>query len=356
MFFFFSPRYSFSRNCLLTTEKQCGVTVGHSLCRRYVTHIYCFQPYKHNHVKSETNLLSIKKHLPSSDENSAHYFSAYFAMLRSIFVSLAYTVLAAQGLCTREKLDVATSRYIAAQSTGQLGWLQIVLSSNATYTENLAKVDIMHNSTLNQQLKIDHAHTIIDTTLCATFSELIITSTANPYIIGIQIRFDTSGNITSIDSIVTTTGDLFFSQFSPSHMLHQVLLEDWEPLPADKRDTRATIQAAADAYYDVFSNHSIPVPWGTPCTRIEGGSLEANGDCNTGIPDTTFRTVDRRYVIDETVGSVNIVSNFGSLGPDSHEFRIEGGKIVRIHSMTLCRPNFNCGLPMPDALAQPATS
>jgi hypothetical protein len=69
-----------------------------------------------------------------------------------------------QSLCTRDKLEVATGRYIAAQSTRQLSWLQVVLSSNATYTENLAVLDIAHNSSLNQSLKIDHAHTIVATT------------------------------------------------------------------------------------------------------------------------------------------------------------------------------------------------
>jgi len=77
-------------------------------------------------------------------------------------------------------------------------------------------------------------------------------------------------------------------------MLHQVLLEDWSQLPPEKRDTRVVLQAAGDAYFNVFTNHSIAVPWGTPCTRLEGGSLDADGDCSTGIPDATIRTIDRR--------------------------------------------------------------
>ncbi|KAE9369768.1 hypothetical protein N431DRAFT_443395 [Stipitochalara longipes BDJ] len=274
----------------------------------------------------------------------------------TLFIFYAYARLA-QSLCVRGTLELATSRYIATQSTGQLGWLQTVLNPNATYTENLALVDI-NNSTLNQPLKIDHIHTLVDSTLCATYSELIITSTTNPHNIGVQIHFDTHGNITSIDSIVTTIGDLFFSQFTPSHTLHQVFLEDWTTIEADTRDTRSVIQAAADAYYDYFTNNSLPVPWGTPCTRIEGGSLTANGDCRDNLPNGAARTVDKRYVIDETVGAVDVISNFGGLGADTHEFRIEGGKIVHIHSMTLCRgrSTFNCGLPMPDVLTQPISS
>jgi hypothetical protein len=271
-------------------------------------------------------------------------------------IFLAYAMLA-QTLCNRGTLEIATSRYIAGQSTGQLGWLQIVLSPNATYTENLMPLEI-NNSTLSEPLKIDHIHTLVDTTSCATYSELIITSTTSPHNIGVQIRFDQNGKITSIDSIVTTTGDLYFSQFTPSHTLHQVLLEDWSTIPSPSRDTRAVLQAAADAYYAYFTNNSLPVPWGTPCTRIEGGSLTASGDCRDNLPNGAAPTVDKRYVIDETVGAVDVISDFGGLGADTHEFRVEGGKIVRIHSMTLCRSRaaLNCGLPMPDVLEQPISS
>lgn len=175
--------------------------------------------------------------------------------------------------------------------------------------------------------------------------------------IGVQIRFDANGNnITSIDSVVTTTGDLFFSQYSPSHMLHQLFLEDWSTIPLEKRDSRATIQAAGDMYYDYFVNHTVPVPWGSPCTRQEGGALTANGDCRVGVPDVAAATTNRKYVVDEIVGVVSVLSNFGALGPDIHEFRVEGGKIVRIHSLTLCRPKFNCGLDMPVELGKPAVS
>ena len=91
---------------------------------------------------------------------------------------------------------------------------------------------------------------------------------------------------------------------------------------------------------------------GKPCARLEGGYLSANGDCNTDIPDVTIRTVDRRYVVDETLGVVDVISNFGILGPDSHEFRIVNGTIRLIHTMTLCRPVANCGLEVPALLSE----
>ncbi|KAK3386165.1 hypothetical protein B0H63DRAFT_474291 [Podospora didyma] len=252
-------------------------------------------------------------------------------------------------VCDRETLRAATNRYLIAQSTGQVGWLQSALATNATYWENLVKLDIT-NSTLSQSLRVDYSRTSIDTTQCATYTELIATDARKPYTIAMQLRFDpSSSKITKLDGIVTTTGDFYFNA---SHALHYALREDWSPISTEKQDSRAALQAAADAYYDVFVDKTVKVPWGTPCTRLEGGYLDADGDCNTDIPDVTIHTVDRRYVIDETLGTVDVISNFGILGPDSHEFRIVNGTIRAIHSMTLCRPNFNCGVAMPDILSQ----
>jgi hypothetical protein len=45
----------------------------------------------------------------------------------------------------------------------------------------------------------------------------------------------------------------------------------------------------------------------------------------------------RRYVIDEMVGSVDVLCNFASLGqmPDSHEIRVESGKVKYVHTVTV---------------------
>jgi hypothetical protein len=47
-----------------------------------------------------------------------------------------------------------------------------------------------------------------------------------------------------------------------------------------------------------------------------------------GIPNNLDLT-NRRYVIDETVGAVDVMLNFGANTrvPDSHEFSIEAGEI-----------------------------
>ncbi len=60
----------------------------------------------------------------------------------------------------------------------------------------------------------------------------------------------------------------------------------------------------------------------------------------------SFIGPSRRYVIDESVGAVSVMmllSGFGN-APDSHLFRLEGGKLHRVHTMTYCEKKPNCGL------------
>ncbi|KAI0548393.1 hypothetical protein F4679DRAFT_550987 [Xylaria curta] len=249
--------------------------------------------------------------------------------------------------CDRALLQAATNRYIAAQSTGQPQWLSTLLADNATLVENNANSTIPESLILNQPLAIAHARHIYDTVACATFSELISVKPSPGYQIGTQLRLNASTRkITKIDSVITTEGDLYFNT---THALHYLLREDWAPIAPSDRDSRATIQAAADAYYTYFSNGSTIVPWGAPCDRLEGGAYMGQGlvndTCDAGLPPFSVEIRDRRYVIDEAVGSVNILSEFGILGPDSHEFRVEKGRIRWIHAMTFCRGTLNCDAP-----------
>jgi hypothetical protein len=232
--------------------------------------------------------------------------------------------------CTRPMLQQAADSYVAAQAAGHYSNI-IWLSPNLTYTENNKTTDIT-TSILSQALTIAHNRSTLDTTQCATYTELIIVDPKDPSVIGTQIRF-TGSNITKIESIVTHKGDWAFN--ATSTLMYASQENDWSTIPVEKRDNRTTIQAAADAYLDDFMNGTVAVPWGTPCARLEGG-MYINGSCNVGVP-TGIPMLNRRYVIDETVGSVDVMLMFdGETGmPDSHEYRIESGRIRYVHTMSV---------------------
>ncbi|OAA58447.1 hypothetical protein SPI_06520 [Niveomyces insectorum RCEF 264] len=272
--------------------------------------------------------------------------------------------------CSRALLEQASDRYTAAQSTGQVQWLDHLLAPGAVLLENEQPL-APRASRLGRPLRIDRSHTIYDLTQCAVFVETIASDPADPWVIGAQIRLgatnrtadtSTAGRnatgsaeplIVKIDRIVTTTGDWLFNA---TRTLHYALLEDWAPIqPASRRDNRTTLKAAADAYFGMLANHSRPVPWGHPCTRLEGGSYTgrglANDTCDVGIPtNSTMQAPNRRYVIDETVGAVSMLLEFGGINnaPDSHEFRILDGRLRRVHTMTFCAEKPNCGVQWPE--------
>jgi len=261
-------------------------------------------------------------------------------MLQSVITSYVAIIGAlvpmSMAACTLANLQDAANSYLASVTAGQL---QPALA-NATYQENNKAVDIK-KGLLSQAMTIDHNKTTFDTTACATYSELVITNPKAPYVIGTQVRLDANNNINLVDSIISSTGDW---QFNANKSLSLILKEDWSTIPAAKQDTRATLQAAADAYLDLWSmNATKPtVPWGVPCDRMEGSSYTGQGtatdSCNVGIPaGNEPPNTDRRYVIDETLGSVSVLCVFQTMAnaADSHEFRLNSGKIRYVHTMTV---------------------
>jgi hypothetical protein len=62
------------------------------------------------------------------------------------------------------------------------------------------------------------------------------------------------------------------------------------------------------------------------------------------------KLVNRKYVVDETLGAVAVFLTFGQNElPDIHTFRIEKGKLRYVHTITMCKSP-NCGFPLPDQL------
>lgn len=167
--------------------------------------------------------------------------------------------------CSRQFLETATSSYIAAQAAGQP---PVPLLSDAfTYLENNKSVDIK-TGVLTTPLKLDSTRSVLDTVQCATFTEIIAASNPHPYVIGTRMLFE-NNKITLIDSIVTDQDDWAFN--ATGYAYWNSIETSWDSIPDGKRDSRAVIQAAGDAYFDRWNNVSVVIPMATPCARLEGG-------------------------------------------------------------------------------------
>jgi hypothetical protein len=247
-----------------------------------------------------------------------------------VFTLFLAELATAQEKCSREILQKSVQNYLQTQATGKSA---LTLSdSGLTYTENFKNANIQ-TGILSKGIQIAHNRSLIDTTQCATFTELIAHENNPPYVIGTQMRFDATGRkLTKMESLVTTNGDWLFNAKQTYSFASK---ENRNTIPEEKRDSRKAIQAAADAYLDVFNDKSVVVPWGEPCERLEGG-MHVAPKCSVGVPNGV-KLVNRRYVVDETVGTVSVFLSFGGPGgmPDGHEFRLENGKLRFVHTITV---------------------
>ncbi|HWJ70270.1 MAG TPA: hypothetical protein VNS79_09505 [Sphingobium sp.] len=262
----------------------------------------------------------------------------------------AATPAFAQGQCSRADLQKVVDGYIAAQTTGDAG--KLPMGQWVQYTEQLDPSASMSTGILSKPQKIDFHRSFLDPVNCSTFTEAIITDPAHPYVLGTVLSVR-GGAANAVDTLVTDADDWLFNA---ANTLKYSKAENWSEIPVADRDSRETLIAAANAYLDYFSDTSVKVPWGSPCARLEGGLYTAKGgpgeaspqdSCDVGVPADT-KLVDRRYIVDDTLGAVAVLLTFGKNElPDIHSFRVEKGKIRYIHTITVCK-TFNCGFEVPE--------
>ena len=240
--------------------------------------------------------------------------------------------------CTRGGMNRAIAKYIDAQTKGDISNLPFAVMVG--YKENMKAADIKAGI-LNTPMKIDHHASILDTSSCQTFTEIIVTDKEKPYVMGTRMRIN-HDKIAEIETLWTTTG---YWLFNADAYLKYATSEDWGPMAVEKRSSRGTLVAAANAYLDAFLEGKLDlVPWGFPCERVEGGAYTGKGSpddsCEVGVPSGVNIT-NRRFIVDEVTGSVHVFCNFGPDTPDggmgsadSHLFRVENGRLRYVHTLT----------------------
>jgi hypothetical protein len=257
----------------------------------------------------------------------------------ALAASLAPPLTQAAVSCTRAGLQQADDLYLAAQTRGDTS--ELPLAQGVGYWENGEPAELS-KGLIHKPMHIDHHRSIFDTATCQSFTEVIVTNKAAPYVLGTRLRVN-HDKIAEIEILWTTTGYWLFN--AESYLKHSSE-ENWGPIPAQQRDSRTTLVAAANAYLDAFLEKKLDrVPWGFPCERLEGGMYTGKGSpsdsCQVGVPGGVD-IVNRRYIVDPELGTVLVFCNFGAGGAggtprgpaDSHLFRLQNGKLRYVHTMT----------------------
>ena len=260
--------------------------------------------------------------------------------------------------CTRERLMEIADQYRASQADGRAIMHMKPMGEWVNYYENFELSSMSFGGVIASPQKVDWDRSFYDTVSCTVYVESIITNPEHPYVLATMIRGSGAigspiGTISGFDVIVSDQDDWLFDA---GKTLYYAEREDWSEIPEGRRNTRQELQAAADAYLDLFKDKSVQVPWGTPCARLEGSAYTGKGQpddsCNVGVPEN-IEMAERRYVIDPVVGSVAVFLRMGpNRRPDAHVFRIEDGKLRYVHTVTNCGTDENCGFgPFKEMLA-----
>jgi hypothetical protein len=251
--------------------------------------------------------------------------------------------------CARADLQEKVDAYLNALKEGDAS--QMPLAAGAKYIENRKEIPFGTGAWINP-IKIDFHRSLLDVEACETYTEIISATGSHQYVIGTRLKV-AGDKILEVEALVTDQDDWLFNA---DNYLKYSSRETWDILPVGKRSDRQTLIKAANAYFDVFKDPSgaNEVPWNIPCARLEGGMYtnpdnKPDASCTGGPPlEGSVEITNRRFIVDLDMGTVVGLANFGDENgwPDSHIFRLEGGKVRYVHTLTVC-PN-GCELPSPN--------
>jgi hypothetical protein len=246
-------------------------------------------------------------------------------------------IVRAEVPCTRSMLEAATASYVAAQTAGDPS--RMPLAETVEYRENMTATT-KEKGLWSTALSVAFHRSIHDVPRCRTFTEVIVTEGGHPYVLGTRLTV-ADGKVTEIDSLVSDEDDWLFNA---EDYLKYSKAEDWPILAPDDRVSRQDLVDAANQYFDfVFLDGGIRPPWGTPCARLEGGAYtnaenEHKDTCQIPEPLGELFIVNRTFVVDEEMGTVNVFCRFGDSRegmPDSHLFRLVNGRFRWIHTISI---------------------
>lgn len=276
---------------------------------------------------------------------------AVVAFLFCTFSVKAMAVSASEAAtgCTRTDLQEKVEQYLDALKAGNPA--RMPLAAGAKYIENRKEIRF-DTGIWSSPLIIDFHRSLLDTETCETFTEIISATGSHQYVIGSRLKI-VDDKIQEVEALATDQDDWLFNA---DNYLKYSSRETWDILPVEKRSDRRTLIKVANAYFDVFKDPSgaNEVPWNIPCARLEGG-IYSNPDnkpdasCTGGPPlEGSVDITNRRFIVDLDMGTVVGLANFGDENgwPDSHIFRLEGGKLRYVHTLTVCPDG--CTLPSPD--------
>lgn len=210
----------------------------------------------------------------------------------------------AQAACDRGDLETMVRNYLAAQTSGEP--LKVPFADFTQLIEQ-GEIGSMSGGILSTPLRIELSRSLYDVPTCTTFTELVVTDPAHPYVVVARLQYAGRDNPIAADrvnDVELVVADADDAPFDAAATLRRLRSEGWDAIPAAARTARPALIAAADAYLDALGE----------------------------------RPAERRYVVDDGLGAVAVISRVGADQlPVSHLFRVEQGRARLVHAVGICR-------------------
>src|ERR1700760_646946 len=148
------------------------------------------------------------------------------------YLILTTSILASQAVaqCNRAALQELAEGYHASVTSGKLA---IPVADNLVYTENF-KTASPASGILSKPVKTSLHRHLLDTTTCATFTEIVAHENSPPYVIGTQIHY-TDGKASKIEALITSKENGWL--FDAKATYNWASKENRPIIPEGQRDT-----------------------------------------------------------------------------------------------------------------------
>ena len=191
-------------------------------------------------------------------------------------------------------------------------------------------------------MKIDHQRSLLDTSTCQTFTEVIVSDKANPYALGTRLRVN-HGLIAEIEMMWTTTG---YWGFNVDNYLKYTSSEDWgvnprcqarHPRDAGSPPRTLTWMRSSKGKWTWCRGVSPATAPRAACIPARELRMipvrlayRAASTSRTGT-SSSMRRLEPWW---PSARSAPANATGGSGAPDTHLFRVENGKLRFVHTLT----------------------
>ncbi len=242
--------------------------------------------------------------------------------------------------CTRENLKAVTDKYFAALVAHDPS--AVPLDPKVRYTENAKEIQV-GKGIWETAAKVLLKRGLVDTERCGTHTQAVLEENGRPILFGTRLQV-LNNKVTEIESFIAREKEFAFELGGAKGVL-ETKDQDWETIiPKEQRSSRQDMIAAANNYYDMFSNDpKVFTPFAKVCDRWENGFQTTKGgmvmgketpahDCSPkGLVITNHGP--RRFLVDQEQGVVVAYVLFAGGLPDFHMFRMRSGKVDIIQAV-----------------------